>query len=181
MRNVLLSCGAMFAVGFLAACSGSSGGPFISATSSPPGAGAPASVYVGTFPLTYTGISGLCNPSALPTALQITGTSQSTDANGNATTQFTGMFINGASASLPFANPGTPGTASDELPGAYIENSTHSLVINVFTGYGAVFTNIETEMITQWNPPKASSGGFVVVKDDVCGIAYGNVSIGAPQ
>jgi hypothetical protein len=180
MRNVLRNVGATAAFLVVVACSGSSG--FVgSQSSSAPGApGAPVS-YIGTYPLTYNGVTGNCDAGSLPTAFTVTATAQGMNEDGNAVTLLAGGLL-GGNRSLqpaPFANT-TPATTADQpnSPAAYVVNSTGEFVINVLVGHATLSGSMAVfEMQGNIN---AQGFADVLVQTPACNES-GNATIGSPS
>lgn len=110
--------------------------------SSPPRAGAPSG-YIGTFPLTYTGPVGSCGSSALPTALNVTGTAQGMSNDGVPVTLLTGNIVGGLFDGVPFANSIPAGASvQSDTPTAYVVNASGAFQINAFKGYAPLSQSI---------------------------------------
>lgn len=159
-RRVLCACMALT----LAACSGGGSGFVHVAPSSAPGAGSPSN-YIGTFPLTYSGTVGSCGSSALPTALNITATTQGTNVAGQAVTLLTGNVVGGLFDGVPFANtaPAAP-YEQTSYPTAYVLNSTGIFTINVFSGYAPEANTVQEFFLVV----SFSNGGAVEVQTSTC-------------
>jgi hypothetical protein len=175
MRNVLRYGGAAAAFLVVVACSGSSG--FVaSQASGPPG----AINYVGTYKITYTGVSGDCDAGSLPTSFRVTATAQGTNTDGNAVTLLAGGLL-GGNISLqpgPFANTSPAATADQpNFPAAYVVNSTGEFVINVLVGHATLAGSMAVfEMQGNIN---AQGAAYVQVQTTFCNVS-GTSVIGSP-
>jgi len=152
--NVLRCSVAFLALALAVACSGNSG--FVAARqSSAPGA-APASNYVGTFPITYTSPAGTCGTSVLPTGLKITNT-----AAGNGGALLLSGSIIGGSAAFNGSNLQSSGDgANPEYPSAFVLDNSLAILSAAGTLPGPLY-QLEIDVVA-WNPP-ASTGPLVLV------------------
>jgi len=180
MRNVLRYGGALAAFLVADACSGSSG--FVgSESSSAPGAPSAPVSYIGTYALTYTGVTGNCDAGSLPTSFRVTATAQGTNTDGNAVTLLAGGLL-GGNASLqpaPFANTSPAATADQpNFPAAYVVNSTGEFVINVLVGHATLDGSMAVfEMQGNIN---AKGSADVQVQTTFCSVS-GTSVIGSPS
>jgi hypothetical protein len=144
MRNVLRYGGDAAVFFVVVACSGSSS--FVSSQSSgAPGAPGTSVSYIGTYKLTYSGLTGNCDAGSLPTSFRVDATTQGTNEDGNAVTLLQGGLI-GGNALLqpgPFANTNPPATADQpNFTAAYVVNSTGEFVLNVLVGHGTLYGSL---------------------------------------
>jgi hypothetical protein len=180
MRNVLRYGGAFAAFLVAVACSGSSG--FVgSQSSSAPGAPSAPASYIGTYPLTYTGVTSNCDAGSLPTEFTVTATAQGTNEDGNAVTLLAGGLL-GGNRSLqpaPFANTSPAATADQpNFPAAYVVNATGEFVINVLVGHATLSGSMAVfEMQGNIN---ANGFAAVEVQTPSCN-ASGTSTIGSPS
>ncbi len=124
----------------LTACTGGGGS---SSAPNAPGAGSPPN-YIGTFPLTYWGVVGSCGSSVLPTAINVTATTQGTSNDGLAVTLLTGNLIGGLFDGMPLTNTNPPGPSEQSYyPTAYVLNSNGVFQINVLYGYAPLPKSLE--------------------------------------
>lgn len=177
MQNVLRYGGAVAAFLVVVACSGSSG---LVSSQSPGAPRAPAN-YIGTYQLTYSGVTSNCDAGSLPTAFRVTGTAQGTNEDGNAVTLLAGGLL-GGNVSLqpgPFANTSPAATADQpNFPAAYVVNATGEFVINVLVGHATLLGSMAVfEMQGNIN---AAGFAAVEVQSPSCN-ASGTSTIGSPS
>jgi hypothetical protein len=179
MRNVLRYGGAAAAFLVAVACSGGSGFVASQSSSAP---GAPGAMnYVGTYTITYTGVTGNCDAGSLPTSFRVTATAQGTNTDGNAVTLLAGGLL-GGNVSLqpgPFANTSPAATADQpNFPTAYVVNSTGEFVINVLVGHATLDGSMAVfEMQGNIN---AKGAADVQVQTTFCSVS-GTSVIGSPS